>query len=174
MCTLACSVLRHHTIKLWPCINVFSVKFKPVRGFTSVVVVRHASFPSFKCIFYRLRRRRREAGPLFVASSGAKDSLMLISLHLSPQAASCLPQLLMHFLFFLCFSPSFSLLVVTFSAPFFLSSYFLLGPPTWQNKIKGNGEVEEMAAMQPHCFCTSLLVHSDFLTQKRQNSDILL
>lgn len=62
---------------------------------------------------------------MFVASSGAKDSLMLISLHLSPQAASCLPQLLMHFLFFLCFSPSFSLLVVRFSASFFV---FLLSP----------------------------------------------
>lgn len=77
----------------------------------------------FKCIFYKPWRHGEEAGPLFAASSGAKDSLMLISMHLSPWAASCLPQLLIHFLFFLCLSsPS----PFVFSASVFFFLVFLL------------------------------------------------
>lgn len=77
---------------------------------------------------------------LVCASRGAKDSLMLISLHLSPWAASCLPQLLIHFYFSCAFlSPSPSPFVVIFSACFFLSPYFPLQncslPPTWQDKM---------------------------------------
>lgn len=97
-----------------------------------------------RCIFSRLWRRREEAGPLFAASSGAKDGLMLISLHLSPWAASCLPQLLIHFLFFLRLSsPSpHSPFGVIFSASVFLPSYFprsgnVVSLP--HDKIKGMG-----------------------------------
>lgn len=86
--------------KLWPCCNIFSVKLKPACGFTLTAAVKPHATP-FKCIFYRLWRHRDESGPLFAVSSGAKDSLKLISMHLSPWAASCLPQLLIHFLFFL-------------------------------------------------------------------------
>lgn len=140
--------------KLWPCCNIFSVKLKLACGFTLTAVVKPHATP-FKCIFIGCGDTGTSLGPCLQWSSGAKDSLMLISMHLSPWAASCLPQLLIHFLFFSRLSsPSsfvpFNIVCFTF---FCLptSLYFLVKkktknpktnrklPATWRDKIKGMG-----------------------------------
>lgn len=121
----------------------------------------------FKCIFYWLWRHQEEAGPFFAASSGAKDSLMLISMHLSPWAASCLPQHLIHFLFFLRFSSPSPLCF--FSASFFFGfPTFWSSPSHMTGRNKGNGNLEEMAVsclcyhtgfVHPICFWFFLFTH---------------
>lgn len=120
---------------------------KPLHGFASMTATWCWNFPPIICIFYRTWRHRREAGPLFVVHSAAKDSLMLISLHLSPRAASCLPQLLMHVLLFLCHSPPSPFLLLLYfclcffclpTFPFLVENHNL--PPTWRDKIKGMGK----------------------------------